>query len=491
MKPSVPTFGCLVLLAWLFLALPSNPIAVADQPSPTTVGAEHRFADFPLYFVENRGQVQGPVGYYLEGRDTAVYFTPQGVTYALTGRIDRGSNEAVVRPASFEDGALALDRWAVKLDFLGADPGVSLEGRNKTPAVVSYFKGSANNNQTGLATFREVIYRNLWPGIDVTYSGTTNRLKYQFVVQPGADARQVRLAYRGADITVNASGQLEVSTPLGGFRDDKPYVFQQRGGQQVAIPAAYRLEQSDSGNQTIYSFELGDYDPSLPLVIDPSVLIYAGYIGGTSFDTGNDVAVDAAGNAYVTGETAGTAGFPTAAGPDLTFNGETDAFVAKVNPAGTSLVYAGYIGGDDVDAGESIAVDAAGNAYITGKTSSDATTFPTASGPDLTFNGESDAFVAKINAAGTALLYAGYIGGNAVDGGLGIAVDADNNAYVTGETLSNEFSFPVAVGPDVTANGAQDGFVAKGERSGHRAGVRGLRRRRGQRLRPRHRDRGR
>ena len=191
-------------------------------------------------------------------------------------------------------------------------------------------------------------------------------------------------------------------------------------------------------------------------------MIYAGYIGGTALDRGADVAVDSAGNAYVTGETASPAGFPAAAGPDLTFNGDTDAFVAKVNAAGTALVYAGYLGGNSADRGASIAVDGAGAAYITGETESDATTFPTLLGPDLTFNGGTlDAFVAKINAAGTALLYAGYIGGEEPDGGHGIALDAAGQAYVVGETLSDEFSFPVTIGPDVTANGSQDGFVAK------------------------------
>ncbi len=329
------------------------------------------------------------------------------------------------------------------------------------PKWKSWFKGPAGTNQTGISTFSNVTYRNLWPGIDLTYSGTVNRLKYQFVVHPGADLTQIRLAYRGAAVVLNDAGQLEVSTPLGSFRDDKPYVFQQRDGRATPVPAAYQLERSDTSEHIAYSFELGDYDPSLPLIIDPSVLIYAGYIGGTSFDTGHDVAVDTAGNAYVTGETAGTAGFPTTVGPDLSFNGDTDAFVAKVNATGTGLVYAGYIGGSKPDAGESIAIDAAGNAYITGETSSSATTFPTAICPDLTYNGDRDAFVAKINAAGTALLYAGYIGDDSLDSGHGIAVDADGNAYVTGQTLSGELSFPVLVGPDVTANGGVDAFVAK------------------------------
>ena len=173
------------------------------------------------------------------------------------------------------------------------------------PKWKSWFKGPAGTNQTGISTFSNVTYRNLWPGIDLTYSGTVNRLKYQFVVHPGADLTQIRLAYRGAAVVLNDAGQLEVSTPLGSFRDDKPYVFQQRDGRATPVPAAYQLERSDTSEHIAYSFELGDYDPSLPLIIDPSVLIYAGYIGGTSFDTGHDVAVDTAGNAYVTGEDSG------------------------------------------------------------------------------------------------------------------------------------------------------------------------------------------
>jgi len=417
--------------------------------------------DFPLYFIENRGQVEGRLGYYLEGREASVYFSPAGLTYLLKqGRAEQ-SAAATPQAVSSQERPGPFARWAVKLDFVGANPHSVPEGSSKTPAVVSYFKGPAGANQTGLATFREITYRNLWPGIDLAFSGTVNRLKYEFVVRPGADPNNIRLAYRGADVALNNGGQLEIATPLGGFRDDKPYAYQQRGGREVAVPAGYSLIASEADGRVGYSFALGDYDPSLPLVIDPSVLIYAGYIGGTSLDAGNDVAVDVNGNAYVTGETASGAGFPATAGPDLTFNGDTDAFVAKVNAAGTALVYAGYIGGAAADRGASIAVDGAGNAYITGKTSSPATSFPVRTGPDLTFNGASDAFVAKVNAAGTALLYAGYIGGNAVDSGNGIAVDGAGNAYITGETLSNEFSFPVKIGPDLTSNGGQDGFVAK------------------------------
>ncbi|TLZ74268.1 MAG: hypothetical protein E6K08_10340 [Methanobacteriota archaeon] len=184
-----------------------------------------------------------------------------------------------------------------------------------------------------------------------------------------------------------------------------------------------------------------------------TALVYAGYIGGSSFEEAFGIAVDVAGNAYVAGTTASSeATFPVTVGPDTTYNGGAnvfgaDAFVAKVNAAGTALVYAGYVGGSGVDQALGIAVDVAGNAYVTGVTDSSETTFPVTVGPDLTYNGNLDAFVAKVNAAGTALLYAGYIGGSADEGGYGIAVDVAGNAYVTGFTSSSEATFPVTVGP--------------------------------------------
>ncbi len=153
--------------------------------------------------------------------------------------------------------------------------------------------------------------------------------------------------------------------------------------------------------------------------------------------------------------------FPVAVGPDLVSSGDDDAFVAKVNAAGTSLAYCGYIGGSGGDSGFGIAVDGSGNAYVTGYTNSTEATFPVAVGPDLVSNGDDDAFVAKVNAAGTSLAYCGYIGGSGGDYGYGIAVDGSGNACVTGYTSSTEATFPVAVGPDLTFGGWTDAFVAK------------------------------
>ncbi len=454
------------------------------------------FGKLPLYFIENQGQLDERVAYYVQGSDTTLYFTSAGVTFALThsqpssarnspAQGDAASDDLL--PIGEEPGARdASQRWTVKLDFLNANPDARPVAQDQTPAVVSYFKGSRDQWQAGLPTYSTLVYADLWPGIDLVYGGTINRLKYEFVVHPGADPRHIRLAYRGATaVTLNDAGQLEVSTPAGGFTDDAPVAYQELNGRRVGVSVAYALDsdchsearsaeesqsigilrglaaQNDHENRCTYSFRVGAYDPTQVLALDPSVLVYAGYIGSFS---GDGIAVDNAGNAYVVGTTGSDqTTFPVTVGPDLTFNGGDDAFVAKVNATGTALVYAGYIGGSVDDYYESIAVDGAGNAYVAGITESDQTTFPVTVGPDLTYNGAEDAFVAKVNATGTALVYAGYIGGSNTDHPGGIAVDGAGNAYVAGNTGSDQTTFPVTVGPDLTYNGGYSGdaFVAK------------------------------
>ncbi|MDS4039555.1 MAG: SBBP repeat-containing protein, partial [Candidatus Competibacter sp.] len=276
-------------------------------------------------------------------------------------------------------------------------------------------------------------------------------------------------AYRGAtEVTLTDAGRLAVRTPVGRFEEDRPLVWQDIAGQRVPVEARYTLAQAGEGEWR-YGFALGTYDPSRPLVIDPVVLVYCGFIGGGGVDWGNSIAMDDLGQAYVVGSTSSTeASFPVIGGPDLTYNGGEnggeDAFVAKVSADGTHLVYASYIGGGDWDEGSGIAVDGSGQAYVVGTTSSTESTFPVVGGPDLTFNGRLDAFVAKVSADGTRLVYAGYIGGSDSDEiryGNGIAVDGSGQAYVVGSTSSTQSSFPVVGGPDLIYNGGKDAFVAK------------------------------
>jgi Beta-propeller repeat len=469
----------LVLVALILLLLLASSAAlfrliaapVATRASGTANGK------MPLYFVENHGQTDARVAYSAHSGGLDLFFTPQGVTYALT---TPGSSSissptaphlASVRAAREAAAASTSDatgqRWAVAMEFVGANLAVRPRGEERTPTVVSYFRGPQPQWKIGLPTYQRVVYANLWPGIDLIYEGTaTGALEYSFLIRPGADPGQIRLAYRGATAVTRApAGQLEVKTPLGGWTEDAPSAYQEHvGGHRTAVTATHVLAAGAAGEMPVYGFALGAYDRSQPLVLDPVLFAYLGYIGGSGDDRGNGIAVDGKGNAYVTGTTTSDeTSFPVQAGPNLTFNGSSDAFVAEVNPSGTGFIYVGYIGGVDTEEGFDIAVDGKGNAYVTGTTHSDETSFPVQAGPGLKYHGSGDAFVAEVKALGAGLVYAGYIGGTAFDDSRGIAVDAGGSAYVAGTTESTQqASFPVTGGPDPTYNGGFfDAFVAQ------------------------------
>ena len=471
------TMGALLLdMAFCLTACGSHESSVDEAAEPpasaawdtggSQVGVSIRLHDSPVYFIENRGQVGSEASHYIQGRDKTLYFTPRGVTFVLAG-------SPADPDATSSSEPLAPERWAVALDFIGARADVAPEGRDPTGAIVSYFRGPSEQWKTGLATFSTLVYPDLWPGIDLVYSGMASRLKTTFHVRPGADSGQIRLAYRGAGSVRLTGGRLAVATPVGGFEDDAPEAFQDTPDGRVHVESAYALEAVESAaalgadGSVAYGFRLGAYDPAEVLVIDPAVLIYSGFLGGSGSDGGEDIAVDWAGNAYVTGDTNSAAdSFPVKVGPDRRPEGN-DAFVAKID-AGGALVYAGYIGGSGYDVGRGIAVDLAGNAYVTGWTSSDESSFPVKIGPRRTHSGKADAFVAKVDASGRDLDYAGYIGGSEVDLGFAVAVDWAGHAYVAGRADSDESTFPVRWGPDLTQNGNADAFVARVAVGGYR-----------------------
>ncbi|MCX6579114.1 MAG: SBBP repeat-containing protein, partial [Candidatus Aminicenantes bacterium] len=261
-----------------------------------------------------------------------------------------------------------------------------------------------------------------------------------------------------------------MQTPAGGFFDDTPVAWQEIAGKRESVALKYAIEKGKSSKDTgdaplvTYGFTVGEYNPKQTLILDPVIIVYCGYIGGSGEDLCYGITVDSSGCAYMTGATTSTqVSFPDTAGPDLTYNGDYDAFVAKVKTDGTGIDYCGYIGGSDRDEAVGVAVDSFGCAYITGNTKSTENTFPVAGGPDLTYNGGiHDSFVAKVNSAGTGLVYCGYIGGSGQDVNSGIVVDGSGYAYVTGSTGSSETTFPVTGGPDLTYNGGvYDSFVAK------------------------------
>lgn len=407
----------------------------APLPPPAEGPPGASFGELPIYFIENQGQLTEEVAFYVQGSDKAIYFTDRGVTFALAG----------------ESG-----RWTVKLSFKGAQ--AKPQGEEPTKAIFNYFRGNRKDWKQGIPSYGKVVYRDLWPGIDLVYSGTARCLKYAFLLQPGADPGKIRLKYDGAAaVALKDSGTLQVTTPAASFEDGRPVAYQTIQGKKVDVPLRYALDKNTFG------FEVGDYDRDQTLVLDPAIFVYSGFIGGVSSETAYGVKVDEKGYAYVVGFTDSYTGFPVKVGPDLTLNGLRDAFVAKVDASGNDLIYCGFIGGEENDIGFDVAIDDLGNAYVIGATASDENTFPVKNGPDLTYNGgDFDAFVAKVVPSGEDLDYCGYIGGAAEDQGQDIAVDNDGNAYATGYTASDEGTFPVLVGPDLTYNGGDfDAFVTK------------------------------
>ena len=401
--------------------------------------ASQSYGRLPLSFIENQGQADPRVAFYIQSPDRSLYFTKDGHTL----RLAQGKGEDA-------------KAHTIKVELLGA-AAQRIESLERAPGIVSYFKGPKDQWKTAIPTHASIGYVQPWPGIDLAYDGAGGRLESIYTVAPHADPKEIKLRYSGQDsLRLDGQGNLVVTTSLGEVTETAPVLYQEIEGRRIRVSGRFILL-----DEVTVAFEVAQYNPEHALVIDPT-LAYAGYIGGSGLDYGTGIAVDSAGNAYVTGSISSRF-FPVTVGPDLSFNGGfTDAFVVKVNASGTALVYAGYIGGSGEDYGRGIAVDSAGNAYVTGLTTSTEASFPVTVGPDLTHNGGGfDAFVAKVNPAGTALVYAGYIGGSGNDLGFGIAVDSTGNAYVAGSTYSDETSFPVTVGPDLTFNGNGDAFVAK------------------------------
>ena len=419
----------------------SSGLAPAGQPppEPPAVGeraARQAYGSLPLSFVPNAGQNDRRVRYSAQAGDTSFFFTRRGAVVALAGK-EKG--------------------FALRLGFLGADRRVAIGGQRRVAGRVNYLLGRDRTGwHTNLPTYHEVVYRQLWPGIDLRFRGSEGQLKYELEVAPGASVDAIRLAYAGASgVSLDRDGDLLLRTPLGTFRDTRPISYQPLGGKRVPVRSRFVLA---GGGR--YGFGVGAYDRRLPLIIDPG-LQYSTYLGGSSFDSGSGIAVDAAGSAYVTGETDST-DFPTTSGAvESAPNGDSDAFVTKLNRSGTGLVYTTYLGGGGDDIGNGIAVDPVGSAYVTGET--DSTDFPTTSGAFEPTNGrlDIDAFVAKLDATGSALLYSTYLGGRLGDEtGGGIAVDPAGNAYVTGETDSDDF--PTTLGAfQPTYNDTGDAFVSK------------------------------
>jgi len=449
----------LLLMGVAFTAVASEPLASA----PAVPGV--RTPDLPMpgaFFTENSGQVKDQgIRFYSSG-EVAAGFAESAIVLKLLE--DRSASSPVAPSArdrfEREDPAIrdtpAIQGVLVRVTFEGSNR-VLPEGMQEMSHRSNYFLGSDPSAwRTGVRSYRELRYENLYEGINLLYRIQDGRLKYDFIVAPGADLSIIRMAYEGVEGLRVEGGELLLTTGLGDLREQEPFAFQ--GEREVACAFVPR-------GPLAVGFACEGQDASRSLVIDP--LIYATYLGGGDDDRGFAIAVDASGSAYVTGQTLST-DFPATPGAfNTTYSGNWDAIVVKLNATGTGLVYATYLGGGDFEDGRGIAVDVSGNAYVAGTTTS--SDFPATPGAnDTTLNAGLDAFVAKLNATGTGLAYATYLGGGSFDEGYSIAIDVSGSAYVTGRTRSTDF--PATPGAfDTTFNGLPgnwDGFVAKLDAAG-------------------------
>ena len=256
------------------------------------------------------------------------------------------------------------------MHLVGDNSAAAAVGLDEQSGVSNYLIGDASQWHVGIANYGQVEYQQVYPGIDVVYYGNQQQLEYDFHVAPGADPGAIQLAFEGATgVEVNGQGQLVVQTSGGDITWSAPVLYQETPAGRQAVSGQFVVT---GPNQV--GFAVGAYDPSLPLVIDPT-LVYSPYLGGST-TYGDGIAVNAAGDAYVTGGT--VSNFPTTSGAfQSSYPGNFAAYVTELNPSGTGLIFSTYLGGNGGTNGGAIALNAAGNAFITGYTQ--ASNFPTTS----------------------------------------------------------------------------------------------------------------
>jgi hypothetical protein len=415
------------------------------------------YGRLPLHFEANQGQTDDRVKFVTRGTGYAMFLTGTEAVLVLSSPAAPEKNDRRFLPR-MKAHPPSISRSVLRMTFAGANGTPLVEGRDQLPGKVNYFKGTDPANwQTNIPTYERVRYENLYPGIDLQYYGIQRQLEYDFVVQPGADPHRITLDFKGAGkIEVDRNGDLVLQMGDTEVRQRKPFIYQEVNGERREISGGYVFRE-----RSRIGFRIATYDSSRPLIIDPAVLFYSTYLGGSDIDSGSGIAVDSAGNAYLTGYVRST-DFPTTVGafqPNVA--GDYDAFVTKLNPTGSGLVYSTYLGGSSFDIGNAITLDAGGNVYVAGPT--DSTDFPTTAGAFATnFNGGfEDAFVTKLNATGSALVYSTYLGGDSDDGANATAVDAAGNAVVAGFTSSTNFPTSVLAFDTTFNGGPEDGFVTK------------------------------
>jgi uncharacterized protein (TIGR03437 family) len=496
------------------------PPAAALQPARSAVQT------LPLRFEPNLGQTDPAVRFVARGAGYQLLLEPaQAVLVLESPKSDSlawhsqaKGNHSTRTGVDRSPESAAEPKAVVRMQLAGANASPPLRAESALGGHSNYFLGDDPSQWLRhVPHYGRVWAEGVYPGIDLTYYGSQGRLEYDFLVAPGRDPSLIELTFEGIErLAIDDAGDLVLATSSGELRQQRPIVYQQAAGEKRLIAGDYALR----GKRRI-GFRLGEYDQSLPLVIDP-ILTFASYLGGSNFDQMHGVALDAQGNVFVSGNTE-SADFP-APGPRRPRSGPSDVVVLKLDPQAATVLYSTYLGGSADEFGlHWVAADAAGNAYVAGATGSadfpilqpiqgafggafedtfvtkldangdlvystflggsgsdfpegvavddtgavyvaggtSSTNFPTSNPRQGAFGGgDFDAYLAKINPAGNALVYSTYLGGSDIDLGGDVAVDAQGSAYLTGNTSSA--NFPTTAGAYLTTGaGGPDAFLTK------------------------------
>jgi hypothetical protein len=435
---------------------------IKSQSTSKNLQVNLDYGKIPLYFIPNKGQVNDQALFYAKASRYILWLTSDGLVFDSIRRIEKEGTESERK--FLDDGkkpeSVKWDRDVSRIRFLNANKCPEIVAVDMTEHRVNYFIGDDKTNwRRDIRTSKSVVYKGIYKNIDLKVYGIEKEIEYDWVVMPGGDVRDIRFEYEGMIGTkLDGEGNLVVRTKFGEVIHKRPESYQMIDGHKLEVDMRFIEE-----GENIYGFEVGKYSEDHELVIDPVVLVYSTYLGGSQIDASNGIAVDSAGNAYVTGQTEST-DFP-AENAYMTDPGDSkyDAFVTKLSASGNALVYSTYLGGNDFDEGNGIAVDDAGIAFVTGRTNS--TDFPLMNAY-MSHAGDADVFVTKLSASGNVLVYSTYLGGSSADIGNGIAVDSQGYAYVTGGMWSSDYPTVNAYMTD-PGDGSSDVFVTKLSASGN------------------------
>ncbi len=421
--------------------------AAAGNPDKGRIN--NAYGKLPMSFELNQGQADSQVRYLSRGRGYQVLLTDTEAVLRLHGADRKSKAEAINSPLADQRNPQSS---VLRLKLDGASAAGQITGLDPLPGKSNYLIGSdPKKSHRDIPNYARVEYHNVYPGVSLAYYGTQRALEYDFIVAPGADPGVISVSFEGVErVEPSANGDLALHLNGEIIYQRSPVIYQQAGGRRRAVAGRYVMK----GAKQV-GFEVEGYDASKPLVIDPT-LEYSTYLGGGGDDAGQSVKVDSTGAAYIAGVTFAT-DFTTKSAAQAVSKGGTDAFVTKLSASGATVVYSTYLGGSGDDAASGIAVNSTGEAYVTGNTTS--TDFNTRNPLQTAARGGTEAFVAKLSANGSQLVYSTYLGSSGEDAGFGVAVDSSGAAYVTGYTSANDFNTQA---PIQTANrGEFDAFVAK------------------------------